>query len=835
MKLAKYMLALAGLLAFAGGASAADKTVNLKVKIQDGAPFTIKILSGNDKTLSRSMTYRLEVVFYPVPLPQSYKKVKPDDPGTSIALDPTNTKPAYGLVVSNKQVDDTMLTTLGFPSTADPSKGSIAESFHIAVTTPTKENCTVFADVNANRYMVRDALPGRSGLKALVDLLSKFPLNAQIIDFTSASAGKPVEFNLNNFTRCGQFEIKTFLMQSLILNNKAPEAYFPQLTIKHTIDITIDPSVGITHTLFSTAVPTEARNSDGAPLDTGAAGQPVSMQALAATLAGAGLDPAAIGGLNGPGFEFVGGTNLADTGIKPIGGVAGYLRDKDSIGLMGALTNDGGTAFALGVVGKVGSILRPYVGATFSNRAGSTHNGTSFGILLNITSIFSHAPKTDTPTVHVDVDPGSGPAGVKSFADSERRPAGAVFFVDGTALKDPKITPPATKNVWANFYDGSHLLGRFRLFENPYTVQFKQIWTMYAVGGTARVNRMKITGLTGSDIDWDRLRDDSNTKYYVDLFDGTSTGDYSFKNGDFHHLKISYDNNKMIKNSPILVSAPGASPVVTAAAPLAPAVATVVAAATPTTPTPAAGPASTPPAANLAVVVATPLAAAPAAVASPALVVAAGPVATQPAAAAPTTVPEATPSAAAPATPVPPAAAPTVTATPIALIVPPAALIAKAEVERLPVRIHAGGTKYTAAGDGRQFEADAYATGGETKALKKVGIANTDDPTLYRTFRYGYNFGYTLTVPNGSYKLKLHFAETGAAGPKARLINISVNGLDVINNLDVFTEAKGAFTALIKTVPVTVSNGAVVIAFKSSDPKGSAFVNAIELIPVASK
>lgn len=98
-------------------------------------------------------------------------------------------------------------------------------------------------------------------------------------------------------------------------------------------------------------------------------------------------------------------------------------------------------------------------------------------------------------------------------------------------------------------------------------------------------------------------------------------------------------------------------------------------------------------------------------------------------------------------------------------------------------------------------------------------IAGTVDDGIYQTRRFDRSYGaelkYTLPLANGEYELRLHFAEvwTGANGaPGARVFDVKVQNQLALDNFDIFATA-GFATALSVPVPVTVSNGQLVIEF----------------------
>ena len=139
--------------------------------------------------------------------------------------------------------------------------------------------------------------------------------------------------------------------------------------------------------------------------------------------------------------------------------------------------------------------------------------------------------------------------------------------------------------------------------------------------------------------------------------------------------------------------------------------------------------------------------------------------------------------------------------------------------------INCGGPAFRTSA-GIAYKADSYSNGGGAMT-NNVAIANTTDDVLFQTYRYGYNFGYSIPVPNGTYSLKLMFADGVSTRAGQRLFDITVQGVKKYDNLDVFAKAGGQNRALTLTIPVTVSNGTLSIVFAGGSYK--AFINAILL------
>lgn len=152
------------------------------------------------------------------------------------------------------------------------------------------------------------------------------------------------------------------------------------------------------------------------------------------------------------------------------------------------------------------------------------------------------------------------------------------------------------------------------------------------------------------------------------------------------------------------------------------------------------------------------------------------------------------------------------------------------------VRINAGGPGATAGG--LPFSADVFSTGATAVAANAVAdFANTTSDVLYRDARRALNnggtFGYAIPVANGTYLVKLHFAETyfGVAVPGGvgkRVFNVAAGGAAWLTNYDIFADA-GTNAAVVKTKSVTVRDGTLTLTFTSVVEK--AIVSAIEVIP----
>jgi chitodextrinase len=149
------------------------------------------------------------------------------------------------------------------------------------------------------------------------------------------------------------------------------------------------------------------------------------------------------------------------------------------------------------------------------------------------------------------------------------------------------------------------------------------------------------------------------------------------------------------------------------------------------------------------------------------------------------------------------------------------------------IRVNAGGAAYVDAASNTWSADTGFNTG---KSSNEPGtVVGTPDPTLYKTVRFDEatspELQYAFTVPNGSYTVRLYFAETASSGTGTgkRVFNIDIQNQRAFDNVDIYTQAGGAFKALMLEKTAVVSGGQLQIRFlhKVNNPR----INAIEIIP----
>ncbi len=131
-------------------------------------------------------------------------------------------------------------------------------------------------------------------------------------------------------------------------------------------------------------------------------------------------------------------------------------------------------------------------------------------------------------------------------------------------------------------------------------------------------------------------------------------------------------------------------------------------------------------------------------------------------------------------------------------------------------RVDAGGPTYTDSA-GVTWQSDqAYVAGGwgyvgGTTQVSSSPVAGANDPFVFQRYREGMS-EYRFTVPNGTYTVRLRFAEFVADRAGQRVMRISLEGAEVESALDVYAVA-GRATAVERTYTVTVNDGLLNIGF----------------------
>lgn len=136
----------------------------------------------------------------------------------------------------------------------------------------------------------------------------------------------------------------------------------------------------------------------------------------------------------------------------------------------------------------------------------------------------------------------------------------------------------------------------------------------------------------------------------------------------------------------------------------------------------------------------------------------------------------------------------------------------------------------------KEYSEDSWGYVGNTGAWSSArAIEGTDEDRLYQTQRYGDygSFGYRFDVPNGRYRVQLHFAEIYSQfdQPGKRIFDVLIEMDPVLNDFDV-VQAAGQYTALVEPFTVQVNDGQLNITFARDWGNGreNPIINAIAVV-----
>lgn len=130
--------------------------------------------------------------------------------------------------------------------------------------------------------------------------------------------------------------------------------------------------------------------------------------------------------------------------------------------------------------------------------------------------------------------------------------------------------------------------------------------------------------------------------------------------------------------------------------------------------------------------------------------------------------------------------------------------------------IHCGNTGSGHIGNnGFNYVADTHYSGGHTDNFPGNAVANTDDDPLYHHARSNHG-AYDIPVTNGDYLVLLQFSETYWTGTNQRVFDTFIEGILVIDDLDLVADAPGKWVAYDRAFETTVNDGFLTITHSAS-------------------
>ena len=137
---------------------------------------------------------------------------------------------------------------------------------------------------------------------------------------------------------------------------------------------------------------------------------------------------------------------------------------------------------------------------------------------------------------------------------------------------------------------------------------------------------------------------------------------------------------------------------------------------------------------------------------------------------------------------------------------------------------------------GREWDADAFYSGGTASPVAVQPVWRTRSPFLFRSMRSG-EFSYKIPLKPGVYEMRLYFVDTSYApgsamegGENVRVFNVLINGDLALRNFDIIADA-GPSTADVKVFKNVspAKDGYLHLAF--SKVTDAPLINAIEIVP----
>jgi glucose/arabinose dehydrogenase len=137
-------------------------------------------------------------------------------------------------------------------------------------------------------------------------------------------------------------------------------------------------------------------------------------------------------------------------------------------------------------------------------------------------------------------------------------------------------------------------------------------------------------------------------------------------------------------------------------------------------------------------------------------------------------------------------------------------------VTTFPLLINAGQSNATYSykdAYGNMWGPDLYYAGTGTTSNVVAAVAKTTDDSIYQRQRFGNNLRYTIPVPSGKYTVRFYLAEMSVNLAGARVFAIRIEGVVVLDNVDMFSIAGRRRSAVWLTRNVTVTDGVLDISF----------------------
>jgi hypothetical protein len=143
-----------------------------------------------------------------------------------------------------------------------------------------------------------------------------------------------------------------------------------------------------------------------------------------------------------------------------------------------------------------------------------------------------------------------------------------------------------------------------------------------------------------------------------------------------------------------------------------------------------------------------------------------------------------------------------------------------------PLQINCGSNDHDVSGWTRD---DAFVSGGgdwvNSNTVDTSGVQGAAPAEIYRSVRHLSPHSYDFSLPDGTYVLKIHFADAFDLG---RSMTYTVEGKEVLTGFDVTSKAGGVNRAWVESFDVTVSDGNG-LQIEATSPTGDVFEAGLEI------
>lgn len=119
----------------------------------------------------------------------------------------------------------------------------------------------------------------------------------------------------------------------------------------------------------------------------------------------------------------------------------------------------------------------------------------------------------------------------------------------------------------------------------------------------------------------------------------------------------------------------------------------------------------------------------------------------------------------------------------------------------------------------------------DTNEMTDLSRAQRPAPReVYGSERWGeFSYEFSDLEPGKTYALRLHFAEIAYAAAGKRLFSVTANGAKIVENLDIFADAGGAYKAIVREAAVKADGKGLIRLDFVKGPVDFPKISAIEL------